>query len=92
MLGVFSGGDAMSDFLAFRKMITTLIIRIIFWLGVIAAVIAGLGMLVDGRSGGLALLILGPLAVRIYCELLIVIFRINETLTEIKNLLEKRPM
>jgi hypothetical protein len=82
----------MSDFLTFRKMITTLIIQAIFWLGVIVTVVAGLGMLADEKAGGLLLIILGPLVVRIYCELLIVIFRINETLTEIRNLLEKRPM
>jgi hypothetical protein len=33
----------------------------------------------------LVTLILGPLFWRIYCELLIVIFRINETLTEIRG-------
>lgn len=39
------------------------------------------GMLVTG----LLTIFLGPLIVRIYCEILIVIFRINETLTEIKQ-------
>jgi Domain of unknown function (DUF4282) len=32
-----------------------------------------------------AVLILGPIAVRIYCELVILVFRMNETLTDIKN-------
>jgi len=82
----------MSDFLSFRKMITTLIIQVIFWLGVVAIVLAGLVALADGRAGGLLLIIFGPLFWRIYCEILIVIFRMNETLTEIKNLLEKRNM
>lgn len=86
----------MSDFFSFRKMITPIIIQILFWLGVIVSVIAGIIMIVEsGNSyygsdgtmvlGGLLMIFLGPLAVRIYCELLIVIFRINETLTDIRN-------
>jgi len=39
---------------------------------------------------GMLLLFLGPIAVRIYCEILIIFFRINETLTEIKHTLEER--
>ena len=38
----------------------------------------------------LALIIGGPLLLRLYCELLIVIFRMNSTLTEIKGALKKK--
>ncbi len=37
---------------------------------------------------GISLLVLGPISVRISCELLIVIFSINDTLTDVKNLLQ----
>lgn len=97
----------MSDFWAFRKMVTPVIIQIIFWVGVIACIIAGLvligmgirqgplliGMGISAKQmklGGALLLLLGPLAVRLYCEILIVFFRINETLTEIKHALERK--
>jgi len=40
---------------------------------------------------GLLTLFLGPLLVRIFCEILIVIFRINETLTEIRRELQGKP-
>ena len=87
----------MKDFLEFRTMITPIIIQIIFWLGVAACIVMGLifivaGIKYDARSGvaGFAILILGPVVVRIYCEILIVIFRINENLTEIKDNLEER--
>ena len=40
--------------------------------------------------GGLVVILLGILSVRIYAELLILAFRINETLTDIKVLLEKK--
>jgi uncharacterized membrane protein YagU involved in acid resistance len=88
----------MSDFWAFRKMVTPVIIQILFWVGVIGCIIGGLimigvGVKFPGEQGvlkGVLLIILGPLAVRLYCEILIVFFRINETLTEIKHVLERR--
>jgi len=85
----------MNDFLTFRKMITPIIIQVIFWIGVVLCVLGGLGAMIAGAAaeyggggqvlGGLFLLVLGPLCVRIYCELLILLFRMNDTLTEIKN-------
>jgi len=85
----------MEDFLQFRKMITPVIIKILFWIGVAVSVIGGLVMIIVafGRYGtgvagffaGLLTMILGPVMVRIYCELLILFFRINDTLTEIRN-------
>ena len=88
----------MSDFWAFRTMVTPVIIQVLFWVGVIVCIVAGLVMIVMGikLSGdqmvlkGVLLAILGPLGVRVYCEILIVFFRINETLTEIKHALDGR--
>ena len=87
----------MNEFLSFRKMITPLIIQIIFWIGVALCVIGGLVSIVIGASHGtgkdvlqgLLTVLLGPIAVRVYCEILIVIFRINENLTEIRKNAEK---
>jgi hypothetical protein len=85
------------DFLAFRTMITPVIIQIVFWIGVAVCVITGIiYMSLSSRLGagaplyGLMILVLGPVLVRIYCEILIIFFRINETLTEIKHTLEDR--
>ncbi len=88
----------MSDFWAFRTMVTPVIIQVLFWVGVIVCIVAGLVMIGMGIKlpgdqmvlKGVLLAILGPLGVRIYCEILIVFFRINETLTEIKHALEGR--
>jgi len=90
----------MEDFLKFRKMITPVIIQVLFWVGVAGAVIAALVMMAmsfgsygGGAAqflGGLIMLVIGPVVVRIYCELLILFFRMNETLTDIKNGLEKK--
>ena len=39
---------------------------------------------------GLLVIVLGPLVARIYAEILLVVFRINETLTDISNDLRTR--
>ncbi len=94
------------DFLAFRRMVTPIIIQVIFWIGVVGVILGGIvgffSMLITGISHGEAMPILGALIgvplmtivglllVRLYTELLIVIFRINETLTDIKHLLEEQ--
>lgn len=88
----------MSDFWSFRKMITPVIIEILFWVGVIVCIIAGFILIGVGIKTneaqpvlyGILAVFLGPLGVRLYCEILIVFFRINETLTEIKHVLEGR--
>jgi hypothetical protein len=90
----------MKDFLAFRRMITPIIIQILFWVGVVACIVGGLFMMTVGAAyygkgagflPGLAVLILGPLVVRVYCEILIVIFRINESLTDIRKNTARTP-
>ena len=85
----------MNEFLSFRKMITPILIQVIFWIGVALCVIAGLIGIIGGARAdfgggtqvleGLLTLLLGPLFVRIYCELLIVIFRIHEELVAIRK-------
>jgi hypothetical protein len=81
-------------------MIVPLIIQIIFWFLVIVVSLAGVfaGITIMNKRGdeltGIAVIVLGIplyiLVVRMYCELLIVIFRINDTLTDIKNLLGRK--
>jgi len=85
----------MNDFLNFKQMITPMFIRIIFIIGVVLSVIGGLVLIVTGigsRFGGggqvligILYIVLGPLMCRIYCELLIVIFRILDELTAIRQ-------
>jgi len=79
----------MEDFLKFKKMVTPVVIQILFWIGIVACVIGGLLTMSNSLIQGFLVLLLGPLGVRIYCELLIVLFSINDTLTEMKNLLKK---
>src|SRR5438128_8610540 len=85
---------AMSDFLTFRRMITPVIIEVLFIVGAFLTFVIGIGLIALGLDGnktgeavlGVALAVLGPLAIRLYAEVLIVVFRINETLTDIHAL------
>ena len=82
---------------SFDKMITPVIIKSIFWIGVVLVVVASLIVIIagviDGSVGGILLgifwgiltLVLGPLFVRIWCELMIVAFEIHKNLVEINR-------
>jgi hypothetical protein len=86
----------MGDFLAFRKMISPVVIQILFWIAVIGVVLTGVSIMggtssyssalpVDPKIVGLIVIILGPLVVRFYCELLIVFFRMYESMRVIER-------
>jgi Domain of unknown function (DUF4282) len=81
----------MEEYLSFRKMITPLIIQVVFWIAVVGIVIVGVALLADGKPGqGLLTIVLGPLIARIYAEILIVIFKINDNVAAIRVVGEGR--
>ncbi|WP_202844338.1 DUF4282 domain-containing protein [Luteimonas saliphila] len=89
----------MRDLLHFDSMITPKIITFIYWMLLAAAAVGGLVLLSKGfgvmkYSGfaGFGMIVAAPilavlLAVlaRIYCEVMIVLFKINEALQHIRN-------
>jgi hypothetical protein len=76
------------DLLFFKKMITPYVIQIIFWIGVVMVVVSSIGGIFQGSVlRGLVTLILGPLFVRVFCEMMILLFSVNDRLAEIKDLL-----
>lgn len=89
----------MKDYLFLNKMITPSVITFIYWLLLIAVVLAsigkmfGMGMGPFGGGGfsfgnfigGLIFLVIGSVGVRVWCELVIVFFKMNENLENIKN-------
>lgn len=89
--------EKIKEFLNFNSMITPNVIKGLFRIGVVICLLAGLIGIINGARApygggmqvifGILTIIIGPLAVRIYCELLIVIFKINDTLKDIKGLL-----
>ncbi|WP_423188956.1 DUF4282 domain-containing protein [Alkalibacterium sp. f15] len=74
------------SFFKFDNMITPKIIQIIFFLGLVISVLAGLLMIVAGDMAfaGLVVIIMGPLLVRVNCEIIIVLFKIHEALQDIR--------
>lgn len=87
--------------LNFDKMITPVLIKILFYIGVAASIIGGIivffgglisafqqnsfGAAIGGLIGGPLAVILGILLARVYAELLIVVFQIHESLVAIKD-------
>ncbi|MCK5654407.1 MAG: DUF4282 domain-containing protein [Dehalococcoidia bacterium] len=89
----------MGDILAFRRMITPIIIKIVFWIGVIGWLVLGIWAIVDGVRdesdaggviGGVLILIFGPIIWRVFCEILILTFRIIETLADVRNIIKEK--
>ncbi|MEJ0103067.1 MAG: DUF4282 domain-containing protein [Bacteroidota bacterium] len=87
-----------SDFFTFRKMITLQIIQIVYVVVAIVITLGGLmsmfagggnsyssSMLPGGPFVGLLIIVFGNIGWRMWCELIIVFFRINKTLTDIDN-------
>lgn len=74
----------MREYLTFRKMITPVVIQVVFWIGIVGVVVAGIVQLTQNFIGGIAIIVLGPLAVRVYAEILIVLFEMNAALQDIR--------
>jgi hypothetical protein len=77
----------MRDIFFFDSMLTPKIITFVYWLLLLIAVVGGLGAIFSGLIlEGLGTLVAGSIGARIWCELLVVLFKINEN---IKTLSEK---
>jgi hypothetical protein len=85
----------MSDLFTFRRMLAPIVIQVLFILASLGSIIGGIAILMHGAVYsqpatttwlGVGFLLLGPILVRLYAEAVIVIFRINETLTDIRSL------
>jgi len=83
----------MNNILSFDKMLTPKIITFVYWLMLLGAVIFGLSSMFGGYTGFtigkffMGILYIAGMAVgaRIWCELLIVLFKMNEALQEMKG-------
>jgi len=75
----------MKQFINYETMITPGIVKVLSWIGMVVALIVGLlGITVDPLTG-IGTAILGPVAVRIYAEIVLIIFEIHKTLTQIRD-------
>jgi hypothetical protein len=76
----------MKDFLIFRTMITPYLVQILFWISILLFIFIAIVDIIHQVNWRIILeiIILGPLASRIVCELLILLFRINDHLAAIR--------
>ncbi len=73
--------NQLSDYLSFKRMIVPEIIQGIFWLLFFLLVVGSLQQMAQiNFLGGLLTLVVGSLFVRIFCELLVILFRIHDSL------------
>jgi len=75
----------MRNLFSFDTLITPAFIHVVYWLGIAVAVLAGVGPILGGSIvKGLLILVVGPIVVRVGCEVLIVLFHINDHLAAIR--------
>jgi hypothetical protein len=82
------------NLLFFDAMLTPKFITFIYWIGLIGVVFTGLGSIFfmgfqyvtfGSFIRGLFITVGGAIAVRVWCELMIVLFKINENVQKIAN-------
>ncbi len=88
----------MNEFLTFRRMILPVIIQVVWWIGNLAIVFtffgswAALNEVVGGLSFPVSILVavVSFFWWRCLCEFLMIVFRINETLSDIRRELREK--
>ncbi len=79
----------MKDIFFFDSMLTPKIITFVYWLLLLASLVSGFGAMFTEYGGGvlagMGIIIGGAIGSRIWCELLIVLFKIHENLQIIAN-------
>ena len=77
----------MRNIFFFDNMLTPKIIMFVYWLLLLVVVVSGVGKLFSIWSlpEGIVIIVGGVVGARILCELLIVVFKINEALQDIRQ-------
>lgn len=72
----------------FDSMLTPKIITFVYWLLLLIAIVSGVAAMMnqyDGFLMGLAIIVFGAIGARLWCELMIVLFKINENVQKMAN-------
>ncbi|MDR2261342.1 MAG: DUF4282 domain-containing protein [Azoarcus sp.] len=81
----------MKELLTFETMITPKIITVVYYIALLMVFAFGISLIFNERSvimgifKGVVTIALGSLGVRVYCELCIVFFKMNESLAELRK-------
>jgi hypothetical protein len=73
------------DLLFFDKMIMPKVITLLYWIGLVVCVISGLVTMFSSFLTGLGILVGGCIGVRLYGEIIMLFFKMNEALQEIRH-------
>ena len=73
------------DLLFFDKMIMPKVMTVIYWILLAVCIVVGLLTMFSSFLSGLGILVGGAIGARLYCELIIVLFKINESLAVIRD-------
>lgn len=75
----------MKEFLSYKYMITPGILKILSYVAMVGCVIAGIFTLAMEPVSGVGMIVLGPIVVRIYTELMLVMFEIHSELKKLNE-------
>ena len=75
----------MKQFINYETFITPGIVKVLSYIGMVVAFIIGLLGIVVEPLTGIGTAILGPIAVRVYAEVMLIIFEIHTTLKKIAD-------
>ncbi len=90
LMSKFRDCKCWKDFFFFHSMLTPWLIQFLFWVGLVLVVMTALSDLFQAEYlQFLKVLLIGPIILRIFCEIFILFFRINDTLSDIKDLSEQ---
>jgi len=77
-----------NEFLSFRRFVTPAVIQVVFWLLILANLFYSIYLMTNGGWAiliGFIAIFLGSLMIRVYCELVILLFRIYDSLRGIEG-------
>lgn len=75
-----------TNLLNFNSMITPKIITFLYYIMLIGVILSAIVLLFQGSiGGGIAAALFGAIGVRVWCELMIVLFKINENIQKIAD-------
>ncbi|MBH0056109.1 DUF4282 domain-containing protein [Pseudoalteromonas sp. SWXJZ94C] len=79
----------MKDLFFFDSMITPKIITFIYWLILLATLVSGITAMFTSYGGGfisgIGIIVFGAIGARVWCEFVIVLFKINSNLQKIAD-------
>lgn len=76
----------LQDVFFFKSMLTPKVITVVYWLSLAGITLAGIAAMVAGSFlGGIGMIVAGAIGVRLWCELILVLFKINENVQRIAD-------